>query len=60
MSQRKLTQEALIKSLPLLNARELERQAGLRVRRIADVKIGKSSLTDEELEKIRSLLKSLA
>ena len=54
-----LTWEALKKGLPLINSRELERSAGLRSRRIADVKDGKSSFTKEELERIRVILESL-
>jgi len=56
---KKLTQEALLRSLPLLNARELERRTGLRDRRLADVKYGKSTLTADELGRIRVVLKSL-
>ena len=50
---KKLTWDRLAKMLPLLNARELERRTGLRSRRIADCKDGKSSLSEKELESIR-------
>ena len=54
---KKLTWEALKDMLPLLNARELERQTGLRSRRIADCKDGKSTLSEDELETIRKQLR---
>jgi len=53
---KQLKWEHLKGMLPLLNAREMERQSGLRSRRIADVKDGKSTLTQEELEKIRQTI----
>lgn len=49
----KMTWEWLAARLPALNANWLEGRAGLRRGRISDTKRGKSSLSPDELERIR-------
>lgn len=52
----KLTWEKLETLLPLLKPETLEQAAGLRRKKIYDVKYGRASMTEEELEKIRCVL----
>jgi hypothetical protein len=59
MKNKKLTWLHLSAVLPLINVSQLERNTGLRPRRIADVKAGKSTLTDAELERIRKELSNI-
>ncbi len=54
---KKLTWEKLETLLPLLNTKRLEIETGLRAGRIRDVKHGKSSLSEKELETIKSTLR---
>ena len=54
---KKLTWEKLETLLPLLNTKRLEIETGLRAGRIRDVKHGKSRLSEEELEVIRTTLR---
>ena len=53
----KISWEWLEKRLDALNVSWLERESGLRPKRFHDVKRGKSSLTLEELERVRVALK---
>ncbi len=43
--------------LPAVNVTWLESESGLKPKRINDVKRGKSTLTEDELERIRRALK---
>ena len=53
----KVTWNWLSTRLEALNVRWLEKAAGLRDKRLNDVKRGKSTLTEEELERIGKALK---
>ena len=53
---RKLTWEWLQGRLVAINATWLEQEAGLKNKRLSDVKRGKSTLTSEELKRIRVAL----
>ena len=53
---RKVTWKWLEPRLECLNVRWLERAAGLRDKRLNDVKRGKSTLSPEELERIGKAL----
>lgn len=55
---KKMTQEWLMPRLRLLNAAELEKDAGLTRGRIGDAKRGKAKLNEEELDSIRFVLVS--
>lgn len=55
----KVTWNWLAPRLEALNVRWLEKAAGLRDKRLNDVKRGKSTLSEEELERIRKALKHL-
>jgi hypothetical protein len=55
----RLTWENLAAMLPALNASWLEDSADLRKGRIHDVKRGKSNLTEDELARIREVLRSV-
>ncbi len=55
----KVTWNWLAPRLEALNVRWLEKAAGLRDKRLNDVKRGKSTLTEEELERIGKALKHL-
>ena len=52
----KLTWERLQEILPLLNARALERESGLGVRKIRNCLEGKSTMKEEDLERVRKVL----
>jgi hypothetical protein len=56
---KKVTWQWLSPRLEALNVRWLEKAAGLRDKRLNDVKRGKSTLTEEELERITKALKHL-
>ena len=56
---RKLTQEWLLERLSLLNAKEIERQAGMTDARLADVKRGRAKLSEDELKRIEEVFKQL-
>ena len=53
----KVTWSWLSTRLEALNVRWLEKAAGLKDKRLNDVKRGKSTLTEEELERIGKALK---
>lgn len=53
---KKITWEWLRDRLGALNVTWLEREAGLKSKRITDVKRGKSTLTEDELERVRNAL----
>lgn len=54
---RKITWDWLAARLHAVNVTWLERECGLKPKRINDVKRGKSTLTEEELERVRTALK---
>lgn len=56
---RKITWEWLAPRLEALNANWVEKESGLKPKRLNDVKRGKSTLTPEELERIRLALQWL-
>jgi len=55
----KITWEWLASRLEAINARWLEQAAGLKDKRLNDVKRGKSTLSEEELKRIGKALKHL-
>ncbi len=55
----KLTYEKLLENLPLLNSKELEKRSNIRIGKISDCKLGRCSMREEELERIRVVLLSL-
>ena len=54
-----LTQAWLLERLGLLNAKEIERRAGLGHNRFSDVKRGKAKLSEDELERINEVIKEI-
>lgn len=55
----KVTWNNLKSILPILNTSELERRCGFRNGRIKDVKMKRSSLSEEDLQTIENVLKKI-